>query len=358
MPKQSHNARKNGEQHVSQAEFQDETTVVEIRRGTSALRDFRDGLAHLAGILAGAPAKHGTLVLMHARIGADNLDRELRRFRSSLRPEIDARLHVELIGDADTATCPAGMTPGIWERVQSNLGTVASHRTQLPRPQLQSEVVRVLLHQWLAGSGPLTSAWLAETVGCSYRTVAAAIASLGPAITRTRDRSVELGSFPREAWRDLVATTRTARSTVLYVDQSGQPRSAEYLAQKVQQLMRTDVAVGGVIGALQYCPSLDIVGAPRLDVCVHAPSPAVEPLPVEQLDPGLVESVDPRAPARLAVHFLRRRTSFFHDAGNGARWADPVECLLDLHEARLDMQAEQLLEHLQSRGIGVSGGGP
>jgi hypothetical protein len=216
---------------------------------------------------------------------------------------------------------------------------------------LQSEVVRVLLHQWLAGSGPLTSAWLAETVGCSYRTVAAAIASLGPAITRSRDRSVELGSFPREAWRDLVATTRTARSTVLYADLSGQPRSVEYLAQKVQQLMRADIAVGGVIGALQYCPSLDIVGAPRLDVCVHAPLPAVEPLPIEQLDPGLVESVDPRAPARLAVHFLRRRTSFFRDAGNGARWADPVECLLDLQEARLDMQAEQLLEHVLNRGI-------
>jgi hypothetical protein len=341
-----------------QAEFQDDKTVVEIRRGISALRDLRDGLAHLAGILAGAPAKRGYLVLSQAKIGAESLDREVQGFRSALRPGIDARLHVVLAGDADTAPCPSGMTPASWERLQNELGAGDRNRAQLPRPQLQSEVVRVLLHQWLAGSGPLTSAWLAETVGCSYRTVAAAIASLGPAITRTRDRSVELGFFPREAWRDLVATTRTARSTVLYVDQSGQPRSAEYLAQKVQQLMRADVAVGGVIGALQYCPSLDIVGAPRLDVCVHAPSPAVEPLPVEQLDPGLVESVDPHAPARLAVHFLRRRTSFFHDAGNGARWADPVECLLDLHEARLDMQAEQLLEHLQSKGIGVSGGGP
>jgi hypothetical protein len=28
-------------------------------------------------------------------------------------------------------------------------------------------------------------------------------------------------------------------------------------------------------------------------------------------------------------------------------WADPVECLLDLHEARLEMQASQFLEALQ-----------
>ena len=338
---------------VYPADFEDENTVVEVRRGISALRDLRDGLAHLVGILAAAPDKQGYLVLTQIRIGADSIEREVLGFRSALRRKIDARVHVELIGDARTTPCPAGMTPAIWQRVQGNSATGATHQVLLPRPQLQSEVVRVLVHQWLARSGPLTSAWLAETVGCSYRTVAAAIASLGPAITRTRDRSVELGYFPPEAWRDLVATARTARSTVLYVDRSGQPRSTEYLAQKVQQLMRADVAVGGVIGALKYCPSLDIVGAPRLDVCVLAPSASVEPLPLEQLDPGLVENADSHAPARLAIHYLRRRTSFFHDDGNGARWADPVECLMDLHEARLDAQSQQLLEHLQSRGIGV-----
>ena len=177
-------------------------------------------------------------------------------------------------------------------------------------------------------SGPLTSTWLAEAVGCSYRTVAAATESLGPAITRTRDRRVELAYFPHDAWRDLVVTNRAARSTRLYTDHSGQPRSPGYLAQKVQQLKRADVAIGGVLGALQYCPALDIVGAPRLDVCIHAPEPCVDPLPIEQLDPGLVDSTDPRAPARLAVHFLRRRTNFFADAGTGERWADPVQRLL------------------------------
>jgi hypothetical protein len=329
-----------------QVEFQDDTTAVEVRRGISALRDLRDGLAHLAAVLAGAPAKRGYLVLSQAKIGADSLDREVQGFRSALRPGIDARLYVVLTGDAGAAPCPSGMTPAVWERLQKELGAGERNQAQLPRPQLQSEVVRVLVHQWLAGSGPLTSAWLADTVGCSYRTVAAAITALGPAITRSRDRSVELGYLPREAWRDLVAATKTARSTVLYADLSGQSRSVEYLAQKVQQLTRADIAVGGVMGALQYCPSLDILGAPRLYLCVHAPSPAVEPLRVEQLDPGLVESVDPRAPARLAVHFLRRRASFFRDDGNGARWADPVECLLDLHEASLDPQAQQMLEHL------------
>jgi hypothetical protein len=328
--------------------FQDDRSVVEVQRDISALRDLRAGLAQLAQIMAESPAKHGYLVLADPKIGEESLGRELRRFRSALRPEIDARLHLVLTVDGEMAPYPAGIPPEVQEHLRQELDSAGSRQTSLPRPQMQSEVLRVLLHQRFAGSGPLTSAWLAETVGCSYRTVAVAIASLGPAIRRTRDRSVELVCFPSEAWRDLVATARTARSTERYADQSGQPRSPAYLAQRVQQLGRADLAIGGVLGALQHCPALDIVGTPRLDVCVHAPESRVDPLPIDRLDPGLVESADARAPARLAVHFLRRRTSFFADAGKGERWADPVECLLDLHEARLDAQAQQFLEHLES----------
>jgi hypothetical protein len=339
---------------VYQADFQDDKSVIEVKCGISALRDFRDGLVRLAQILAESPAKRGYLVLADPKVGAASLDRERRRFRSALRPEVAERLHVVLAADGEMERRPADIPPDVWELLGQELSTVAACRASLPRPQMQTEVLRVLLYQWFAGSGPLTSGWLAETVGCSYRTVAAALAALGPAVVRTRDRSVKLACFPREAWRDLVAATRTARSTVLYVDHSGQPRSPEHLALRVQQVMRPDLAIGGVLGALRHCPSLDIVGAPRLDVCVHAPEASVEPLPVERLDPGLAETGDPRASVRLAVHYLRRRTSFFDDAGNGVRWADPVECLLDLHEARLDQQAQQFLEHLESRRLEIS----
>lgn len=34
----------------------------------------------------------------------------------------------------------------------------------------------------------------------------------------------------------------------------------------------------------------------------------------------------------------------------GSVWADPVECLLDLHELRLDAQAHALVEHLRREG--------
>jgi hypothetical protein len=41
------------------------------------------------------------------------------------------------------------------------------------------------------------------------------------------------------------------------------------------------------------------------------------------------------------------RGSSFTPRDGGLAWADPVECLLDLHEARLEMQASQFLEALQ-----------
>jgi hypothetical protein len=41
----------------------------------------------------------------------------------------------------------------------------------------------------------------------------------------------------------------------------------------------------------------------------------------------------------LVIHDIRRAESLFQSGDNGLPWADPVECLLDLHEARLESQA-------------------
>jgi hypothetical protein len=52
--------------------------------------------------------------------------------------------------------------------------------------------------------------------------------------------------------------------------------------------------------------------------------------------------------ALLVLHFVRRRETFFELGSDGVNWADPVECLLDLHEAHLEPQALELLNHLKS----------
>jgi hypothetical protein len=70
---------------------------------------------------------------------------------------------------------------------------------------------------------------------------------------------------------------------------------------------------------------------------------------VEKLDPALKRVRSPFSPAHLAVHVLRRQSDFFQPRKAGLAWADPVECLLDLHESRLEPQAEEFLEALRKR---------
>jgi hypothetical protein len=95
---------------------------------------------------------------------------------------------------------------------------------------------------------------------------------------------------------------------------------------------------------------LDLVGAPRLDLCVHAPDDRLDLGFVSELDPALVRTADPRAPARVVIHPIRRRTPFFEARTDGVPRADIVECLLDLSEARLAVQADEVLAWLEEGG--------
>jgi len=70
---------------------------------------------------------------------------------------------------------------------------------------------------------------------------------------------------------------------------------------------------------------------------------------IEKLDPALKRVSDPLQPASLVVHAIHHADALFTPRNGGLAWADPVECLLDMHEARLDMQAAQFLEALQKK---------
>ena len=160
---------------------------------------------------------------------------------------------------------------------------------------------------------------------------------------------MELKSFPRGEWARLLAVSDQVRSTACFVDTSGQPRSLERLMRQLQELKRADIAVGGVYGAKHYHPELDLVGSPRLDLTMHCPHEMRDLSFVKRLDPGLETIEGPGKPARLVVHVLRRKESFFKRGADGSLLADPVECLLDLHEARLEPQALEFLNMLIAR---------
>lgn len=137
----------------------------------------------------------------------------------------------------------------------------------------------------------------------------------------------------------------------------GQPRSPQSLLRRLATLNRSDLAIGGIEGARHYKPDIDLIGLPRLDLLLHCPKGRIDWSFIERLDPALEESGERDAPATLVVHVLRRKESFFAPDDNikmsamprRLQWADPVECLLDLHEARLESQAKEMLDFLEQR---------
>ena len=110
-------------------------------------------------------------------------------------------------------------------------------------------------------------------------------------------------------------------------------------------LHRDDVAVGGVLGARHYLPKLDLIGTPRLDLTINVFNRHESETLIRSLDAGLVPAERGEMP-HVVVHTVNRQASLFERDNRGSIWADQVECLLDLHEARLEAQALEMLDAL------------
>jgi hypothetical protein len=325
----------------------DDVGIIRISR-LKAVRSLRSGLIEAAQLLVEGVVREVLLVLDEPEMTEPRILGEWERTRGIFLPEIVQGLNIVMYREGDSH----GLVRNLNSDVQSRLNKILGReRTEggilLPAPELYYEILKVLVHQWFRGQGPMTSKWIAEfAVGCSYPTVADALDRLGPWLTRHSDRRVELNRFPREEWAKLLAVSDRVRSTMRYVVRSGiQARSPRSLMMRLLKTMRTDIAVGGVTGAKHYFPNLNITGDPRLDISIHCPGREVDLSFVEKLDPALVKAGSLHEPAHLVIHMIRRKKAFFGQMDpDGVQPADPVECLLDLHEVRLEAQAKEFLE--------------
>lgn len=340
---------------VFQPDAMTDTAVVEVKNRLSAVRTVRDGLVQLAMMLVCQPRKRGYLLLIDPQLSGDSLVGEVEGFKAAMRPEIADHLMLVVAKSGEILQPTIDVPPSDLELLRHCIDESFDSGAALPSADKQSEVFLVILHQWITGQGPMTSRWLEEMVGCNYRTVWAAIERLGPALKRYSDRRISLKYFPEQDWKRFLVVAHKARSAVYYADTSDQPRSPESLVRRLGQFGRKDIAVGGVIGAKRYYPDLDIVGTPRLDLCVHAPGTRMDLDFVKQLDPAFEQTSDPHRPARLAIHFVRRKEPLFDREKDGSIWPDPVECLVELFNARLDQQAVSFQEFLTTRGRELSG---
>lgn len=300
---------------------------------------------NMARIISAGSARFAVLVLEEPQITESRLQEEWDGAASVIRPELFACLAMVYHQSGEWIGIP--VPPGLGELAMLNEIVRQAVSRQPARSSRGSEayyeILRILTHQWLLGKGPVAINWLMETSGTSYPTVSKSLNRLEYCLNRRSDRSVELRYFPRNEWARMLAVSDEVHSTSRFADRSGQPRSPESLLRRLRQLQREDIAVGGVWGAKHYEPSLDLIGNPRLDVSVHTAGKAVDLSFVKRLDPALEKTTQRDESPILVVHTIHRAASLFQPGESGLPWADPVECLLDLHEARLESQALEFL---------------
>ncbi len=321
--------------------------LFEVKHGVSALRTIRESLMHLADVVARHPGYEALLVLPATRVTRKRLEAEWVLAATVLRPELTGRILLCVRDEHGWSGIPRNPDPqtqhvlaGVVDRGQ------ATESTTKTRGDATFVVLKVLMHHWLRDGAPVTTEWLARTAGYSYPTIAGVLNSLGSLLERMPDRRVRLRWFAPDLFDRLCSLSDRARATARFADRSGQARSPEAHVRRLERLAVPDLAIGGVLGALHHLPSLDLTGAPRLDLSQHCAKRQLDLRFVTELDPALRRIEDPLEPASLVVHAVRHAESLFSPRDGGLCWADPLECLLDLAEARLNVQGSQFQEAL------------
>lgn len=339
--------------------------VVERVDAAGGVRDLQTGVLRLALRLKETNAARGFLLLNEPGIGDDRLRREWAVLRQVLRPQLVERIGVVVQREDEVAGISSEEHAAAFRRLATRTARQGRAGRSSAGRKRQADywffvILKLLLHRWVKGSGPIRMNALAEQAGCTYPTAARALKELGGLVERTSDRRARLRSFPRRDVARMAAVAPRIRRSLRFGDRSGQPRSAEAHLQRLRKMDVPDLAVGGVIAARHYHPPLDISGTPRLDVSVAAswdrqsrPFDALAEETMKRLDPALERLGDPSAPAIVVVHLVPHKLDLFETGNDGLPWADPIDCLLDLQEAGLGSVTTEFADFLTRRGEGV-----
>lgn len=324
-------------------------TFVQVTMGMRTTRDLRSVLLEaLYAIDRDQQPKNFLCLLFGSGFTRQRLEREVQDLKRVTRP--DLRDRIQVVNVRAPSDLSQTQLPGVAEECLKALRQkVMVALMAKPTSSSREAVVGQLLYRWINDMEPVRTSELAELSGASIPTVYAALKTVNPQyLQRDEDRRVFLSGFSADDWQKWL-TLSTDSLSVKFVDRSGAPRSPEKLSRELAKLGRSDVAIGGVLGALHYYPSLDITGTPRLDIVVHG-SPSTDLSFVAQLDPGLERDDAPQAYANVMVHFVNRPFSLF-ETRDGVVWADVLECMVHLWNAHLMHQVENLIGHIAPGGL-------
>jgi len=330
---------------------------VTVLTGTKAMRQLNATLMDLAVYLAKHPDEQVVLMLEEPEISQErffSLEKEVSRvFKEAIREKLSWRIVKEDGRSWDIWQSPATRPSGLFSRedTQEILNRIRTSKPSAMRRPSDSyvEVLRVLLLHWIRQEGFQSKKSLQEGTGYSFQTVQKVLKELEPWLQEDSAKSVKLVRFPEAAWNRMVNLSEKVRATSGYVASDGDNRPVSVMLKKLEKkdFFKGRVAIGGVEAGRTYDRDFDLVGTPRLDLCVHHHKTFDTEKMLRTLDPALRPAEKGEAP-HVVVHQLYRTRSFFRQEG-GRFWVDEVECLLDLYEMRLVEQANRMLRHFKER---------
>jgi len=344
--------QKKSQKHY-QPDWKTKDIWVEVKTNITAIRIIRDSFMQLIYAISDQEFS-GTIILLliEPNISYKRLYNEWEKAKRAFRLEAFSNITIYVFQKGQLVSIPndpnAELTDALLKVCKKEK---LNKKNPLPRIDYKAEIYKIIIYKWLIKAGPITTDWLSKAVGCNYRTVANTLQSLGNTIIRHSDRSIELKYFPKDVWEWLIVNSNDSRLTKHYSDQSGHPRQIESFIKRLLKIKDINISIAGTLGARHYHTDIDLIGDPRLDITIHCPEKYFNTDFIKKIDPALEEGIDRDKPASIVLHYIRRKKSFFKPNPNGIAWADPIECILDLHEMHLEPQALELLNYFQTKGV-------
>lgn len=331
--------------------------LVEVKK-THSMRDVRNVFLVLAYRLSAEPASsQAVCVLVDSRLSASRLQEEMHRYRAVIHPKIAHRVNFLLAKSSPTdnrAAFSGSMqrAPGEFCEWLGELVANGPHSGHVPQLAPRQLVMAALAQLRLWNQPPVTVKSLQETCRVSYPTVAAVLKGLVEKgmLEVSGERGVRLRHLTAGEWMELARDHAKQRKTLLFTDPTGQA-SPEQLARRFARLqdkkpkpILRNVRIGGVMGASNHFPELDITAAPRLDLSVETDPAGVAAI----LDAGLVAKTRPDQRVVLAVHLTRDpRIITNTPAEISQHRAGELECLADLIEMGFTREAAEMAHHME-----------
>ena len=329
------------------------SVLLQIKR-TSGAVELRGALLSLAYLLeCEPPSTRALCVLKGSRLTGERLQEEIARFRAAVNPALADRVFLVAIRDGDLhgelPSMDASLLPMIVESAQRESAGAPTRVTQ-------QAVKMAALSRWLTTRGRLGVADMQRATGASMPTVIAAFRAMqNEGLVYAQGAGWSLADeLPWESVRRMVDAHAAERRVLRFMDPSGQARSPLAMAERLRKVQRggenLDVDLGGVLGAQQHYPDLNITAAPRLDLCVYDGDASF----VRKIDAGLAETVDPSDKAVLVIHMTRDPRRGSRAAGD-LRPASVVDCLADLLEIGLHAEARDFWDAMVRRRPVIAG---